>query len=187
MAPRGCVAVTALLLCAAPIAWAATPPPDSPAALQEAQRLAQLPPVVHGGSTRIDPSGRKEKGRASYYAHRFVNRKMANGKRFDPNANIAASKTLPLGTTAKVTNLQNGRSVTVRVEDRGPFIDGRVVDVTPKVADELDILKKGVVPVIVAPIAVPQPDGVMKLGAGAADANPEEVAQATQQAEAATR
>jgi rare lipoprotein A len=112
---------------------------------------------------------------------------MANGKRFDPNANIAASKTLPLGTTAKVTNLQNGRSVTVRVEDRGPFIDGRVVDVTPKVADELDILKKGVVPVIVAPIAVPQPDGVMKLGAGAADASPEEVAQATQQAEAATR
>jgi rare lipoprotein A len=112
---------------------------------------------------------------------------MADGKRFNPDANIAASKTLPLGTTAKVTNLQNGKSATVQVEDRGPWINGRVVDVTPKVANDLDIGKQGVVPVVVAPIAVPQPDGAVKLGAGAADASPQEVEKATQETEAAAR
>ncbi len=79
---------------------------------------------------------------------------MANGNRFNPNSDTAASKTLPLGTTAKVTNVQNGKSATVKIEDRGPFVAGRVVDVTPKVADQLDIRKEGVSQVIVAPIAV---------------------------------
>jgi rare lipoprotein A len=64
------------------------------------------------------------------------------------------------------------------VQDRGPFIDGRVVDVTPKVADELEMRKAGVTPVEVAPVAVPQADGAVKLGAGAPDANPQEVEQA---------
>jgi rare lipoprotein A len=106
---------------------------------------------------------------------------MADGRRFDPNSNVAASKTLPIGTTAKVTNLRNGKSATVRVEDRGPFVDGRVVDLTPKVANELKIREAGVAPVAVAPIAVPQPDGGVKLGAGATDATPEEIARATEQ------
>jgi rare lipoprotein A len=172
---------------AQPQAQAQAPAPAPiPAAQIEAQRLASLPPVVPYGR-RIDHSGRAEKGRVSYYARRFDNRKMANGKRFNPDANIAASKTLPLGTTAKVTNLQNGKSATVRVEDRGPWINGRVVDVTPKVANDLDIQKQGVVPVVVAPIAVPQPDGGVKLGAGAADATPQEVEKATQETEAAAR
>jgi rare lipoprotein A len=105
---------------------------------------------------------------------------MANGRRLDPNAPVAASKTLPLGTVAKVVNTENGKEATVRVEDRGPFVDGRVVDVTPKVAKDLDIGKQGVVPVVVKPIAVPQPDGAVKLGAGAADANPQEVKHATE-------
>ena len=106
---------------------------------------------------------------------------MADGRRFDPNAAIAASKTLPLGTTAKLTNLENGRSATVTVEDRGPWARGRVVDVTPAVAEQLDIRKDGVAPVIVAPIVVPQPHGGVKLGAGAADASPQEIAKATQE------
>ena len=166
------------------ILWSAQPvaetlPPDSPAAHQEARRLAQLPPVAASGR-QLDHSGRKQKGRVSYYAHRFVNRKMADGRRFDPNTAIAASKTLPLGTTAKVTNLENGRSATVTVEDRGPWGRGRVVDVTPAVADQLDIRKDGVAQVVVAPIVVPQPHGGVKLGAGAADASPQEIAKATQ-------
>jgi rare lipoprotein A len=88
---------------------------------------------------------------------------------------------LPLGTTARVTNLANGKSAMVRVEDRGPFIVGRVVDVTPKVAALLEISKAGVAPVIVAPIAVPQPDGAVKLGAGAAESSPDEVAKAAEE------
>jgi rare lipoprotein A len=73
------------------------------------------------------------------------------------------------------------------VEDRGPYVDGRVVDLTPKVADELDMKKVGVTPVVVAPIAVPQPDGAIKLGAGAAEADPKEVDKATQETAATAR
>ena len=159
---------------------AAQLPPDGPAARQEAQRLDHLPPVAASGR-QLDHSGRKQKGHVSYYVHRFTNRKMADGRRFDPNTAVAASKTLPLGTTAKVTNLANGRSAIVTVEDRGPWARGRVVDVTPKVAEQLDIRKDGVAPVIVAPIVVPQPDGGVKLGAGAADASPQEIATATEE------
>lgn len=154
-------------------ATAATLPPDSPAAKHEAEQLAKLPPVVPRG--HIDHSGRMQKGRASFYARHFNNRKMANGQRFNPNSNVAASRTLPLGTTAKVTNLQNGRSATVHIEDRGPHLAGRVVDLTPKVAEQLEMKQVGVTPVVVAPIAVPQPDGMLKLGAGAAEGTPEEV------------
>ena len=89
--------------------------------------------------------------------------------------------------TAKVTNAQNGKSATVKVDDRGPYIDGRIVDVTPKVADQLDMRKDGVAPVVVAPIAVPQPDGAVKLGAGAAEVGPEELAKATEETTASRR
>jgi len=96
----------------------------------------------------------------------------------NPNSNIVASKTLPLGSVAKVTNLENGKTATVKVQDRGPFVDGRVVDLAPKVANELDLKKQGVASVEVKPVTVPQPDGGVKLGAGAADSSPEEVRQA---------
>jgi rare lipoprotein A len=181
MKPNRLAGLAALLFATAPVAFAASPPPDSPAGKQEVERLAQLPPATPSG--RIDPSERKQTGRASFYSHRFTNRKMADGNRFNPNAPIAASKTLPLGTTAKVTNVENGRSALVKIEDRGPHIDGRVVDVTPKVADQLDMKKVGVTPVVVAPVAVPQPDGAVKLGAGAAEVSPEQVLAATREAQ----
>jgi rare lipoprotein A len=164
------------LICApATLTVAATPPPDSPEAKQEAERLNRMPAVEPLGKVRVDPSGRKEKGHASYYASRFSNRKMADGHRMNPNTDVAASKTLPLGSVAKVTNVNNGKSATVKIEDRGPYVDGRVVDLAPKVANQLDIEKTGVVPVEVKPITVPQPQGGMKLGAGAAEASPQEV------------
>jgi rare lipoprotein A len=84
-------------------AVAAIPPPDSPLARQEAKHLDRLPPVAPWGKAPIDSSGRKQTGRASYYAGKFANRKMADGHRMSPQANVAASKTLPLGTTAKVS------------------------------------------------------------------------------------
>jgi rare lipoprotein A len=154
------------------------PQPRDPK-VQEAEELAQLPPVKPG--SRIDHSGRKQEGKASYYAERFANRKMANGRKFNPDTDVAASKTLPLGTTVKVTNVQNGKSTMVKVEDRGPFVNGRVLDLAPKAADQLDIRKQGVAPVIVAPVAVPQPSGEVKLGAGAAEASPEELQKATEE------
>jgi rare lipoprotein A len=148
--------------------------PDSPSAHQEAEHLATLPPVTPAGS-HVDPSGRKQKGRASYYSTHFAHRKMADGQSMNPQSNVAASKNLPLGTTAKVTNLQNGKSANVKVEDRGPYAAGRVIDVSPTVADQLDLKKEGTAPVEVKPITVPQPNGAIKLGAGGAEATPKEV------------
>jgi rare lipoprotein A len=144
---------------------------DHPSGPEQARKLAQEPPVAppKGHEIRIDHSGRREAGKVSTYAHSFDGRPMANGKTYDPNAKVAASKSLPLGTEAKVTNLQTGQSTTVTVEDRGPFVDGRVLDVTPRVAKDIGLKpQKGVAPGIVAPVTVPQPDGSVKLGAGAA-------------------
>lgn len=114
-----------------------------------------------------DTSGRTHKGVASYYHPSLNGRKMANGERFAVNSNSAASRTLPLGTTAKVTNLENGRSTTVQVEDRGPYVAGRSLDVSPRSADELGLKKDGVASVEIAPIQVPQRDGSTQPGAGA--------------------
>lgn len=69
--------------------------------------------------------------------------------------NNAASRTLPLGTTARVTNLDNGRSALVVIKDRGPYTSGRIVDVSPSTAEQLDMVEDGVVPVAVEPIALP--------------------------------
>jgi rare lipoprotein A len=157
---------------------AAAPPPNSDAARHEAERLNSLPPVASSSARHIDHSGRTQKGQGSFYARHFANRKMANGNRMNPNANIAANKTLPLGSVARVTNLDNGKTATVKIEDRGPFVKGRVVDLAPKVAGQLDAKEKGVVPVEVKPVTLPQPDGSVKLGAGAAESSPQEVQQA---------
>jgi rare lipoprotein A len=175
----GWLSVTVLCVTAS-CALAAPLPADAPGARQEAERLNGLPPVTPPPTGHIDHSGRSQKGRASFYAHHFTNRKMADGRRMNPNANMAASKNLPLGSVATVRNLENGKTATVKIEDRGPYVAGRVVDLTPKVADQLDIRQKGVVPVEVKPITLPQPDGAVWLGAGAADASPEEVSQAVE-------
>ncbi|HWH80750.1 MAG TPA: septal ring lytic transglycosylase RlpA family protein [Burkholderiaceae bacterium] len=115
-----------------------------------------------------DLSGRRQLGKASFYAKRFAGRKMADGKPMNPHDDNAASKTLPLGTKAKVTNLATGRSATVTIQDRGPYVKGRIVDLSPSTAQQIGITpKSGVAPVEVAPIAVPQPDGSVKPGAAA--------------------
>jgi rare lipoprotein A len=77
----------------------------------------------------------------------------------NPNANIAASKTLPLGTKAQVTNLENGKSAVVEIRDRGPYVDGRIVDLSPKVAKSLDIHEQGIAQVEVKPLELPFSSG----------------------------
>jgi rare lipoprotein A len=118
----------------------------------------------------LDRSGHKRLGKASFYARKFAGRKMADGTVMQPQGDNAASKTLPLGTTARVTNLENGRSAVVTIRDRGPYIQGRIVDLSPSTAKEIGIEhKNGVVKVEVAPIVVPLPDGHVKLGAAVTD------------------
>jgi rare lipoprotein A len=127
-------------------------------------RHASTQTARHAG---LDHSGKVRKGKASYYGRHFYKKKMADGSRMDPQSNVAASKTLPLGTTARVTNLENGKSEVVEIRDRGPYVRNRIVDVSPTTADKLGMKKDGTAPVKVEPLEVPQPDGSVKLGAGA--------------------
>jgi rare lipoprotein A len=105
--------------------------------------------AVHHAAMRhrhvaIDQSGAKQYGKASFYHPGRA------GKR-----DGAASRTLPLGTRARVTNLQNGKSTEVEITDRGPYVRHRIIDVTPHAASALGIKKKGVAPVEVKPLDVP--------------------------------
>lgn len=98
-------------------------------------------------------SSEPQRGQAAYYdAQRFAGRLMANGRPFDPNAAVAAHRHLPLGTVVEVTNLRNGARTTVVISDRGPFTRGRIIDLSPRSARELGMLRDGVVPVEVRPL-----------------------------------
>jgi rare lipoprotein A len=121
-----------------------------------------------------DLTGRARTGIASFYADMFFGRKMANGKPMNPHGDNAASRTLPLGTKARVTNVKTGESAVVTIEDRGPYIKGRLIDLSPATARLIGITPKmGLAKVEVTPIYVPLPDGRVRWGEGS------QVAQAT--------
>ncbi len=86
-------------------------------------------------------------GIASYYAEDFHGRRTSSGERYDMYALTAAHRQLPFNSLVRVTNLENNRSVQVRINDRGPFKDGRVIDLSFKAALELGLIAKGTVPV----------------------------------------
>jgi rare lipoprotein A len=136
-----------------------------------AQQYAQsLPVTTKAKDVRPDLTGCKRTGIASFYADIFTGRKMADGTRMDPSSDNAASRTLPLGTTAKVTNLETGRSAKVTIQDRGPYVKGRIIDLSPATAREIGLdREEGIATVVVAPIEVPLPGGGVKRGAGAGD------------------
>ncbi|NQD81416.1 septal ring lytic transglycosylase RlpA family protein [Pseudomonas sp. CrR14] len=106
--------------------------------------LAGCSGLPFGGGT---PGDYRAEGKASYYGKAHHGNKTASGERFDQNALTAAHRTLPFGTRVKVTNLNNDRSVVVRINDRGPFARGRIIDVSRKAAESLDMIRSGVVPV----------------------------------------
>ncbi len=85
-----------------------------------------------------------ETGKASFYADKFKGRKTASGQIFRQNKRTAAHKTLPFGTKVKVTNLSNGKTVKVRINDRGPFVSGRIIDLSKKAARKLNMIDAGV-------------------------------------------
>lgn len=86
-------------------------------------------------------------GIASYYAEEFHGRTTSNGERYDMHALTAAHRSLPFNSRVRVTNLENDRSVEVRINDRGPFKDGRVIDLSWKAAMELGLIATGTAPV----------------------------------------
>ena len=85
-----------------------------------------------------------ETGIASWYGSDFHGQATANGEQFNKDELTAAHKTLPLPSLARVTNLDNGRSIVVRINDRGPFISGRIIDLTRAAAKKIDMINQGV-------------------------------------------
>ena len=86
-----------------------------------------------------------EEGIASYYADKYEGRPTASGETFRQDLLTAAHKTLPFGTMVTVTNLKNGKKIRVRINDRGPFVAGRIIDLTSRGARELDFIRDGIV------------------------------------------
>jgi rare lipoprotein A len=126
------------------------PPPDAPE--PPAPKLAKPPRAgnppfydVMGRRYHVLPSGEgyQERGVASWYGGEFHGRSTASGERYDMHAFTAAHKTLPLPSYARVTNLRNGRSVIVKVNDRGPFVRNRIIDLSYAAAEALDITLDG--------------------------------------------
>lgn len=85
-----------------------------------------------------------QRGYASFYGYQWAGRKMANGEKFDPKLLTAASKTLPFNSIVMVKDLKTGRNVVVRITDRGPYIKGRVIDLSSAAARKLGISRTGV-------------------------------------------
>ena len=92
----------------------------------------------------------RETGVASWYGKPFHGRKTASGERYNMNKMTAAHRTLPFGVVVKVTNLDNGRSIKVRITDRGPFVRGRIIDLSRAAARKLDMIGPGTARVRIA-------------------------------------
>ncbi len=142
------------------LVWTGSPPVAEAKARHQATTHAQaherhrVAGPHRGRRAATAHPGRVQRGKASIYAASLRGQKMADGTPFNPASNAAASKTLPLGTTARVTNLKNGRTATVQVRDRGPYRAGRIIDVSPGTAGALGMTQEGVVPVAVAPLRI---------------------------------
>ena len=138
-------------------------------AIPAAQAATDAEAIAVQRATAPDRTGKKRIGIASYYHPMFVGRKMADGNLFDANGINAASRSLPLGTLALVTNVENQKSAIVRIQDRGPYAGShRIVDLSPRIAEELGITHKGLAKVEVTPIVVPLPDGTVRIGEASA-------------------
>jgi rare lipoprotein A len=91
--------------------------------------------------------GYTESGKASYYAMKFQSKKTASGELYDRAKNTAAHKKLPFGTKVRVTNIKNNRSVIVKINDRGPFVKGRIVDLSSSAFSRIANLDTGIIEV----------------------------------------
>jgi rare lipoprotein A len=111
--------------------------------------------ALAGGPVQAASPGQVQTGIASYYHDSLHGNKTASGQIYDKRKMSAAHKRLPLGTKVKVTDTKTGRSIVVRVNDRGPFIKGRIIDLSRRAARELGIIRRGITPVKVEILSVP--------------------------------
>jgi len=116
----------------------------SPSHPQESAATRAANPPARSTAPVISLEGAYQVGLASYYAHKFHGRQTANGEIFDMYGLSAAHRELPLGTVIRVTHVGNGRSLELRVNDRGPFIPGRILDLSLGAAQKLEMVEEGV-------------------------------------------
>ena len=131
-------------------------PPSSGAMRGLAGLLVMIGLLILAGcatTPRQTPESQEaEIGFASYYADRFQGRRTASGERYDRHALTAAHRRLKFGTRVHVSRIDNGQSVTVRINDRGPFVQGRIIDLSRAAAETLGMIQSGVVKVRVVPV-----------------------------------
>jgi rare lipoprotein A len=154
-----------------PVASRAPAPPVSPGP-ETAKSDAGVPPV--------NPWPREgvafEEGKASWYGAPFHGRQASNGEIYDMNKLTAAHRTLPFNTVVRVTNLTNGKATTVRITDRGPFVDNRIIDLSYAAAKEIGSIGSGVVPVRIEILSAIDPSAgyfTLQIGAFRERANAE--------------
>jgi rare lipoprotein A len=154
--------------------------PDATPRIEPLASGPNRPYVIAGKRYVPDTTGRpyRVKGRASWYGRQFHGRPTSSGEPYDMYAMTAAHPTLPIPSYARVTRVDNGRSVIVRINDRGPFIDSRVIDLSYVAAYKLDTLSKGTGEVIVEWIS---PDDIRN-GTALAKASPQPAARSAAQA-----
>lgn len=116
------------------------PPPPPPAKVEPPPETARTPPPFE---PEVKPLF-VQMGKASWYGAPFHNRKAANGETYDMNALTAAHLTLPLNSIVRVTNVKSGQNVTVRITDRGPFVEDRIIDLSAAAAKSIDVWRRGV-------------------------------------------
>ena len=154
------------LLAASVVVWAQTPaatPAAAAAAPAPAAKAAPAAPAAATPAASVAPAatGDVTTGKAAWYGKKFNGRKTANGQRFNSAALTAASNTLPFGTLVRVTNVKNKKSVTVRINDRGPKQPDRIIDVTRAAAAKLGMLKSGLAEVEIKVVGQTKAKGKM--------------------------
>jgi len=121
---------------------------------RKAHAPVQNVPNKHASIVTPEPSGT---GLASWYGHPYDGRPAANGEIYDMETLVAAHRTLPFGTKVRVVNLDNGKTVDVRIIDRGPFVSGRIIDLSHAAAEKIDLIGPGVARVRLDIISAPPP------------------------------
>jgi rare lipoprotein A len=136
-----------------------------------------LPVLLISGQVRLGSESGifRQEGIASWYGTEFAGRPTASGEIFDPSLLTAAHPTLPFGTLLKVTNIHNNKQVLVRVNDRGPFVAARIIDVSRAAAEQLDMVSTGTAPVVVETLA---PLSLLSTGTSGTEVSPAPVPQA---------
>jgi len=134
-----------ILACLAGLAACAAPPP-APVATASYDQVPSITPALplEAPAPQSEVATFAQQGLASWYGRRFHRHHTASGEHFDMNELTAAHRSLPLHTAVRVTNLENNRTVLVRINDRGPFTRGRIIDISRNAALQLGMAKAGV-------------------------------------------